>query len=317
MALSFGKILASLFFCLAVSVSFAAASGERESRSVQGGESLERVGKEDKEAASRLLAFRNEAAGALGEGYYSQADTIQRHVKAYLEDWKLPPLSSKAFSRKKALAKLTPPKGLFNEAEEKALAQSLEGMDKALGKMLEDFRALASYVADNTIRDDGKLGRELGGKLDAGHAQFTEARKAWLAIVEARAEEAEKLLLRGDPLERQIISARRIFTLFNQVAAILVQSAESGAELPRAELENLRASLIIQIAEGAKPPFPGAAALERNYRAFLKQAQAYENLLAQGLERHFPAIVRQSLNETAQKCRKAYNAFAQAANQAN
>lgn len=258
--------------------------------------------------ADKIVAFSNQARGVLGNGFYTLPDSLRDNVNKYLETWHLDP-RPKAAGRQAAGKRLVPPQGIFDDAEAAQLTLSLQEMDKALAAMLGHYTELEKYIADNTIHDDGKKGAELAEKLAANHESFMKARDSWLGIVEARAAEAEQILLRDHPLQRQILSARYIFAQMREVAA-LFRAGEANKEI----LANLRQNLNRIIAEAGKPPFSASPALERLYRDFLKQAGAYSQILESGIGEGFYSGKKRELNDAAINCHKSYNEFARAAN---
>lgn len=194
---------------------------------------------------------------------------------------------------------------------ETQLAQGVTEMSKALETMLADYKALEKYVADHTIKDDGAQGKKLVQSLRSAHTTFMAARKSFLETVEARAAQAEDLLLWEHPLKRQIVEARKIFSLFRQAGDLLAPE-----EPDNAALEQLRGQLEASLHVAGQPPFPAAPQVERAYRAFLKEAALFSQKLAQGGREGFHSRIRRELNESAMRSREAYNAFVRAANQA-
>lgn len=138
---------------------------------------------------------------------------------------------------------------------ETQLAQGVTEMSKALETMLADYKALEKYVADHTIKDDGAQGKKLVQSLRSAHTTFMAARKSFLETVEARAAQAEDLLLWEHPLKRQIVEARKIFSLFRQAGDLLAPE-----EPDNAALEQLRGQLEASLHVAGQPPFPAAPA---------------------------------------------------------
>ena len=265
---------------------------------------------EEKTQADRMVAFYNTAAGVLAGGWYGQPDALLTNVRAYLEDWRLAPRPAVRGARGEAAKGLAPAKGLFPAEVEARLAQWVTDMDKALEELLADYKSLEKYVRDDSIRDDGARGKKLAASLGAAHATFMAARDSYLEVVEARAAQAEDVLLRDHPLQRQIVAAEKIFSLFRKAAGLL------GPEKPDKEaLEQLRQELESAIALAGRPPFPASPELERIYRAFLKEAALFPQGLARGLAEGFYSPLRHDLNSIAGRSREAYNAFARAVNQ--
>lgn len=290
--------------------------------------------------AERILDFHNTAAAALTNGYYALPDALYAHARTYLRVWHLPrvsPLAGARNGKSAARAALRPEKGLFTDAEADALTTAQKAMDTALDALLERYGELERYVKDASIRDDGARGRKLVRQMDSDHAVFMAARKSWLEIVTARAAAAEAALLREHPLRRQIQAANTVFALYGEVADALAAdkgaaTAATPAATPagmsgaapgagkspeaatRTTLERLRAELATCVADAARPPFAAAPSLERRYRAFLKEAQAYLAALDHGLNEGFFAAQRRELNTAAARSRAAYNLFVTEAN---
>ncbi|MDE7241125.1 MAG: hypothetical protein K2N62_04495 [Desulfovibrio sp.] len=286
--------------------------------------------------AEAALDFHNTALNALETGYYALPEALYANARFYLKTWQLPGRPKNMGGREAARARLRPEAGLFSEEEAAKLTAALAGMDKALDSLLDKYKALESYVADSRIKDDGARGKTLAARLSGEHAQFMAARKSWLEIVEARAAEAEAALLREHPLRRQIEAAGAIFAGFGRAAELLgaedavaadevaargaaaeKQAGEAAATLDaaaRATLQHIHTELENRIAEAGKPPFAAAPRLERQYRAFLKEAGAYAGALARGLAEGFHAPQRRELNVAAMRSRAAYNAFVREAN---
>lgn len=265
---------------------------------------------EEKARADRMVDFYNTAAAALSGGWYGLPDVLLNNARAYLEDWRLAARPAVRGARGDAARGLAPAKGLFPAATEAQLAQWVRDMDKALDAMLADYKSLERYVKDDSVIDDGVRGKKLVESLGASHAVFMAARDSYLEIVEARAAQAEEVLLRDHPLQRQIVAAEKIFSLFRKAAGLL------GPEKPDKEaLEKLRRELESVLAKAGRPPFPASPELERSYRAFLKEAALFPEGLARGLAEGFYSPLRRDLNSIADRSREAYNAFARAANQ--
>ncbi|MBD5647542.1 MAG: hypothetical protein HDQ89_07975 [Desulfovibrio sp.] len=294
------------------------------------------LGAEERARAEAALDFHNTALNALETGYYALPEALYANAAFYLKTWHLSKRPKAPDNRQAARARLRPGTGLFSEAEAAKLTSALDGMDKALDSLLANYKALESYVADSRIKDDGARGKALAAKVRADHAQFMGARKSWLEIVEARAAAAEAALLREHPLRRQIEAAGAIFTGFARTAEVLgaedteaageavgkatTAGKEAGAAAATLEaaardtLMHIHAELENRIAEAAKPPFAAPPQLERQYRAFLKEAGAYAAALGRGLAEGFYPPQRRELNLAAMRSRAAYNAFVREAN---
>ena len=291
---------------------------------------------EERARAEAALDFHNTALNALETGYYALPEALYANAAFYLKTWHLPKRPKAPDNRQATRARLRPGAGLFSEAEAARLTAALDGMDKALDSLLANYKALESYVADSRIKDDGARGKALAARVHADHAEFMAARKSWLEIVEARAADAAAALLREHPLRRQIEAAGAIFAGFARTAEVLgaedaaaagevagkatAAGKEAGAAAATLEaaardtLTHIHAELENRIAEAAKPPFAAAPQLERQYRAFLKEAEAYAAALGRGLAEGFYPPQRRELNLAAVRSRAAYNAFVREAN---
>ncbi len=263
---------------------------------------------EERETAARLLAFRNRAVGNFSAGYYALPEILRHNADIYALNWQLPP-SPRIKGRKRDARAMEPEQGLFDKQEAEDMASALLAMDKALANMLGHYRDLEKYIRDDTIRDDGRQGREICAKLGDEHASFIKARDSWLGIVEKRAQEAESALIAGDPLERQILTARQILAQGRQVANLL----KSGAAT-RDIVAPICQSMAELIIHGGKPPFPAPPSLERLYRAFLRTGSAYVDTLRTALDEGFHNRQKRELATAFNRCQVAYNEFARAAN---
>ena len=258
--------------------------------------------------ADAVLAFHNRAVQVLDTGWFSLPDILYRQINAYFETWQLLPRPRMQEARATARAALIPPAALFSQEDTAQLDKAVERMDKALGSILADYRAMSRYVADSRIRDDGARGRSLAASIRKDYAVFMAAREQWLEVVGAQARVAESLVLHGHPLHRQITGAAQIFTLFDRAARLLQQEDRPD----RAALLGVRDELATGLALCGKPPFQGRPGQERLYRLFLAEARQFVALLEDGLREGFYDAVRAALNTAQRKSRLAYNAFAAA-----
>lgn len=266
---------------------------------------------EELDRADRLVAFSNAASMALATGRYAQADVLAAYTKYYLAEWQLAKRPELNADQDAALARrLTPPVSLFTPEQTQKMAGCVQSMNKAIVDMRADYRLLEKYVVDESIQDNGVKGKALAAEILKEHAAFIVARDAYMAIVEGEAAPAEDILLRNHPLKRQIQAAERIFAVFGKTATLLTPSKPD-----RDALKAQRDELAAAIAEGGRPPFMAAPELERQYRAFLKQAGGYAQLFDQGLEEEFYVPVRFEMNKAALASRAAYNDFVKVANQ--
>lgn len=261
---------------------------------------------EELDLADKIVAFANRAKEALDNGHYSLPDVLAANTRHYQQTWRLP-ARPKRPERNDYI--FMPPEGLFNEQEAVDLQKAFAGMDKAMNNLFGHYANLEKYVADQTIRDDGKKGKDLSDRIEKAHTQYMAARKTWLEIVNKRAMAAEKILLAGHPLERQMQAALNILAQFREVSSILASGSPQQQMLAAC-----RQIIQEQMALGAKPPFPASPRLERPYREFLKQVEDYVTKLSTGIAEGFHSLQTRQLNDALARCQKSYNEFVEAAN---
>lgn len=266
------------------------------------------VSQAEYEKADKILAFANQARSSLEQNFSRPASHLRDNALSYLDTWHFAPMP-KIAKRNAAMEKMTPPGGLFSVAEEQKLAEALAGMDRALDEMTGHYHEMEKYSADSRIRDDGKKGEQLGKLMAGSYAKFAANQHSWLEIVEMAAESAEEKFLRSHPLRRQIAGARSIFAQFREIAALI---NSGSASFP--VLASLRQSIEEIVAECAKPPFDASPGLERLYRNFLAQTQAYCKTLNQAMAEGLHGAQKRELNVALEKCRAAYNEFVRQAN---
>lgn len=263
---------------------------------------------EEARLADRTIAFANQAREILRDGTYAAEAILNDNAQRYRDTWRLGK-RPKLPGRHERDPRLHVPAGIFDREEEKELTASLDNMDKALNAIIGHYRSLEKYVADSSIVDDGRQGLELSDKLAKNHEQFMAAKKSWLSMVEAKAEEAEAKLLREHPLQRQILAAKNIFAQMNEIGDLII--AEPDNRMP---VITLRQNLDNIAAEAAKPPFQASPALERPFRDFLKRVNDYSQILQRALLEGFHNVQRRELNQAMLKSHEAYNGFVRAAN---
>lgn len=254
--------------------------------------------------AGKILDFHNYAVERLNNDYSAYARMLAKEAQNYFENWKL----SERLPKFKKTG-LMPSKGLFNEAEEQNLAESLLNMDKALEKMGTAWKRLLEYIKDESIQDDGKQGKKLAESIGAGYEQFLKARRNWLNIAEKRASQAETAILAKEPLQRQILAANSIFNLIEDVSDLIIAKSAN-----RQEFENIAKAMDTAVLNGEKPPFPAKPAIERLYREFLQKARIYNAVLKRSMDEGIFAAQQKELANAAKNCRESYNLFAKAVN---
>ena len=115
---------------------------------------------------------------------------------------------------------------------------------------------------------------------------------------------AEDVFLYDAPLRRQIMCARAIFALLQDISWALAEDKQ------RSVSRELEKKLQALCAYAAEPPFRGKPLVERAYREFLKHLNFYLEILHLGNEEGFFPHIRKDLNDSLADCRSAYNAFA-------
>lgn len=261
-------------------------------------------GPDELDRADRMIAYNNRVNEELDNGFYSLGNTFYGNSRRYIQIWQLP---VRPKTRKRA--DLTPEKGLFDEAEAALITDGLRRMDKALDNLLGHYADLEKYAADDRIRDDGKLGQKLAAQIKNDHASFIAARDSWLGTVRKRAAEAEEIALYHDPLQRQIMAANMILNQLREVNNILA-SGSPEPDLLRACCQNI----VTAVDDGGHPPFPARPAQERLYRAFLKSAGAYRDLLEMAANEGFHPTQLRQIQDAARACAAAWNEFVKETN---
>lgn len=254
--------------------------------------------------ADSILDFANKSLEALAGGRFAQANALHANAQLYLHTWRLAPRPARGTTHEIEI-----PSGIFDQEETSRLKGLVGRMDKALNQLYGHYTALEKYVADHSIQDDGKRGRVLVSRIASAHADFIKARRSWLEMVQSQAAQAETILLREHPLERQIIDSQKIFAQFREVANLLA-SGSSDRSLLKAVYNNIAALHI----DAAKPPFPSSPEVERLFRQFLKYVGTYQEVFSRSIDEGFHEVQRRELNKASLDCQKAYNEFAAAAN---
>lgn len=204
-----------------------------------------------------------------------------------------------------------PPAAMFGEKNAAAMADDLKAMDSASQSMQEKYRDLQAYVRDRKLKDDGQKGDQLSGDISDAYKKFQAARGHFLEIMDAKAEDAQDVLLRGSPLRAQVRMARRIFGDFRKCAEFI--TAGEPDQNAMAGLVD-RAAADITTAENL--PFPVSGEAEMTYRAYLKEARAVEAAFRRGISESFHAPVRTAINTAWQQCGDGYNRFVDAMGEA-
>ena len=265
---------------------------------------------EERRQAEAVVEFANEAGAVVADGLCGRYPLlVMREVQAYRRDFTARHLAVEAPKASCAVAVADVPESQIavfgNDAE--LLRADLKVMDEKRVAMQAAYAALECYVADRTAMDEGKKGVELVASLEADYKAFAKAREHFIATVNAKAEDAQGVLLRAHPLKAQVLLARRVFEGFRK-AADAVGLGEPDAKLMAGILEGIATD--IDTAEHI--PFPVAGEVEMAYRHYLKSSRAVLNVFRQGVSASYSQDVRRGVNEAWTKCRTQYNAFVDA-----
>lgn len=257
----------------------------------------------DLQMADEILDFCNVATETFNYGWFAQADLIAFFVRIYLGEWQVAILP-KNEDTANDIAKLTPNSDLFSEETRNYLTAELKKMSQALDKMLADYDRLTKYFQDDSVIDEGIKGKQLAAQITANYSLFQTARKNYFGVLDEESKIAEDVYLTSAPLRRQIMAARFLFALFQEVSWSIAE------DKPRAKTRKLHTQLQNIYDYAAAPPFRGKPLLERSYREFLKDVAIYLEVLAQGNEEGFYPDTRKDLNNCLANCRSSYNEFA-------
>ena len=263
---------------------------------------------EERRQAEAVVEFANEAGAVVADGLCGRYPLlVMREVQAYRRDFTARHLAVEAPQAGCAAAGVPESQiaVLGNDAE--LLRADLKVMDEKRVAMQVAYAALERYVADRTAMDEGKRGVELVASLEADYEAFAKARDHFIIEVNAKADEAQSVLLRAHPLKVQVMLARRVFEGFRK-AADAVGLGESDVKLMAGILEGIASDL-----DNAEHlPFPIAGEVEMAYRHYLKSARAVLDSFRQGVSASYTQNVRKGINEAWTQCRAKYNGFVDA-----
>lgn len=220
----------------------------------------------------------------------------------YLREAALPKLAKRPprFARDKTLL----PPAAWPEASAEAIRQALKEMDAAVDAERRQYEKLVEYALDESIVDDGKLGRQYLKAIRQQWEAYEAARRVLRGEVESGALAAEAVTLQGHPLRPQILAVRILFRRMQEARALLGEREADKQTIAawRRELEGI-------LAEAAFLPFSVPGESERLWRAFLHTAGQFPAAVALGEEQGFHPAVRKQLNAAYAEAEKAYNAF--------
>ena len=223
----------------------------------------------------------------------------------YMREAALPKLAKRPprFARTKALV----PPDEWPEASARAIREALKEMDAAVDAEREQYEKLVQYALDDSIVDDGKLGRRYLKAIQAQWERYEAARRVLRDEVESTALGAEAVTLQGHPLRSQILAVRILFRRMKEARALLGEREADKKTIIawRQEIEGI-------LDEAAFLPFAVPGEAERLWREFLRTARQFPAAVRLGEAQGFHPEVRKQLNAAFAHAEKAYNAFVDA-----
>ena len=260
---------------------------------------------EEREHAEAVVEFANEAGAVVADGLCGRYPLlVMREVQAYRRGYAARHLAVEAPRAGCAAAGVPEPQETVLGSDAESLRADLKAMDGKRASMQAAYAALERYAADRSAIDEGKKGAELAASLEADYEAFARAREHFIAVVNAKAEEAQGVLLRAHPLKAQVLLARRLFEGFRN-GADAVGSGEPDAKIMAGILDSIAADLD----QAEHLPFPMAGETEMAYRCFLKSARAVLDAFRKGVSASYSQDVRKGINEAWTQCRAQYNVF--------
>ncbi|HJA78385.1 hypothetical protein [uncultured Desulfovibrio sp.] len=223
----------------------------------------------------------------------------------YMREAALPKLVKRPprFARSKALV----PPDEWPKDSARAIREALTEMDAAVDEEREQYEKLVRYALDDSIVDDGKLGRRYLKAIGEQWQRYESARRRLRDEVESGAIAAEAVTLQGHPLRSQILAVRILFRRMKEARALLGEREADKKTIMawRQELEGI-------LDEAAFLPFAVPGEPERLWREFLRTARRFPDVVSLGEAQGFHPEVRRQLNEAFSHTENAYNAFVDA-----
>lgn len=223
----------------------------------------------------------------------------------YMREAALPKLAKRPprFARTKALV----PPDEWPEASANAIREALKDMDAAVDAEREQYEKLVQYALDDSIIDDGKLGRRYLKAIRSRWERYEAARRVLRDEVESTALGAEAVTLQGHPLRPQILAVRILFCRLKEARALLGEHEADKKTIIawRQEIEGI-------LDEAAFLPFAVPGEAERLWREFLRTARQFPEAVRLGEAQGFHPEVRKQLNAAFANAEKAYNVFVEA-----
>lgn len=223
----------------------------------------------------------------------------------YMREAALPKLVKRPprFARSKALV----PPDEWPKDSARAIREALTEMDAAVDAERQQYEKLVNYALDDSIVDDGKLGRRYLKAIGEQWQRYEAARRKLRDEVESGAIAAEAVTLQGHPLRSQILAVRILFRRMQEARALLGEREADKQTITawRREMEGI-------LDEAAFLPFAVSGEPERLWREFLRTARRFPEVVALGEAQGFHPEVRKQLNAAFTQAETAYNAFVDA-----
>ena len=263
---------------------------------------------QERAQANEILFHANRASSLVQGTYDAYVAALLKLTDGYEVNYTAPRPPERP-ARATLSPALAPPEALWMPASIQRFKEGLAGMDAAMDSMRADYLALMRYVADDSIKDDGVKGKGLTNAIRRSGEDYVRARDMALSGLNGEADKAEQVLLQGHPLRPQIQAAKLLTARMRLAPAML-----AGEKPDPLVLERWRKELEGMINEAALLPFSVPGEVERRWRAFLRTAAEFPQVVSLGQRAGFDELLRGQLNTVYAHVQQAYNDFAAAVN---
>lgn len=263
---------------------------------------------QERAQANEILLHANRAFSKMQGTYDAYVAAMLQLTNVYERDYTAPVPPERPM-RVTLSPELAPPEQLWTPASIQSFKEGLAGMDAAMDSMRADYMALMRYVADDSIQDDGVMGKGLTLSIRRSGEEYGKAREKALSSLNKEAEKAEQTLLQGHPLRPQIQAAKLLTARMRLAPAML-----AGDKPDPLVLDRWRRELEGMINEAALLPCSVPGEVERRWRVFLRTAAEFPQVVLLGQRAGFDEILRGQLNTTYSRVQQAYNEFVAAVN---
>lgn len=263
---------------------------------------------QERTRANEVLLHANRASATMQGSYDTYVAALLRLADDYEQNYTAPAPPDRP-PRISLSPLAAPPEESWKPVNIQRFKEGLSGMDAAMDSMRADYLALMRYVADDSIRDDGVRGKGLTKAIRQSGEKYAQARDKALSGLGDEADKAEQTLLRGHPLHPQIMAAKLLTARMRLAPAMLAGDKPDPLVLDRwrKELEGI-------INEAALLPCTVPGEVERRWRAFLRTAAEFPQVILLGQRAGFDELIRGQINTTYTRVQQAYNDFAAAVN---